>query len=261
MKEYISSKSNEKIKTVRKLSDKKYRTEYSSFVIEGHKLVSEYLDSGLMPDSVFLTGQAEEKYCSLVNKLSNVKTYVVTKELYDYISSEQAPQGILAVCQLPDRAGTITNGPSIILESVRDAGNIGTVIRTAVALGISNIVISSDCADLYNSKTIRATMGALFKANIVIDNDLISTVKKLRAEGRKVYAAMPNSESKNICDMVFRHNDCIVVGNEGNGITKELSEACDGTVTIPMTEDAESLNASVAASILMWELVRGKNDA
>ena len=257
MKEYISSKNNEKIKTVRKLADKKYRQEYGLFVIEGYKLFGDYLGGGFVPERIFVTEEAERKYSHLLSLSDKSDICVLPKDLYQHISSEQAPQGILAVCPIPDKRGRVSDGSVIMLESVRDAGNLGTVIRTAAALGIDNILISSDCADLYNTKTLRASMGAIFRANICISDDLVDSVKNLQKQGRRVYAAMPSQTAVDIRKLALAKNDCIVVGNEGHGISDELSECCDGCVTIPMVAGAESLNASIAASVLMWELVRG----
>ncbi len=261
MREYISSKSNEKIKTVRKLADKKYRFEFGLFVIEGHKLLGEYLSSGFTPTRLFVTEEAEVKYHDLISLSGKCDVCIVPKDLYLYISSEQAPQGILAVCPINRQTDKIANGAAIMLESVRDAGNLGTIIRTACALGISNVILSSDCADLYNTKTLRASMGTIFRANICISDDLMNTVKKLQNDGRRVYAAMPSKAAVDIRNAELGKKDCIIVGNEGNGITEELAECCNGCVTIPMVAGVESLNASIAASVLMWELVRGFKDA
>ncbi len=256
----ISSKSNEKIKTVRKLSDKKYRTQFSSFVIEGHKLVYDYTRAGFTPLQLFVTEEATEKYADIIDGAACAEVYVLPQELYMYISNESAPQGILAVCAIPETAGSFGKGKTVILESVRDAGNLGTVIRTAAAFGVDNVVLSSDCADIYNPKTLRAAMGGLFFANIIVCDDLCSFVKELTKSGRRVFAAMPSGTALDVRTLDIREDDCMVIGNEGKGISDELASCCTCNITIPMKGDAESLNASAAASILMWELVR-KGDA
>lgn len=258
MGEYICSKSNDKIKTVRKLADKKYRAQYGLFVIEGHKLVYEYLRCGGSPVQIFVTEQALDKYTDLVKGAAGAQVFTVPEDLYLHISTEQAPQGILALCPLPKQGGAIKEGNGIILESVRDTGNLGTVIRTAAALGIDNILLSSDCADLYNPKTLRATMGMVFCTNICISDDICKSVRDLRADCKRVFAAMPSGNAVDVRDLGLKTDDFVVVGNEGNGITAALAEACDGCVTIPMVPGVESLNASVAASVLMWELARGR---
>ncbi len=253
---YISSKSNEKIKTVKKLVDKKHRTELGLFIIEGHKLVSEFHCSGGNIARMFLTEEAEEKYSDLISDISCTELYVLPRELYEYISTEQAPQGIMAVCEIPEHQGCLKDGNVLILEALRDAGNLGTVIRTAVALGVDTLVLSSDCADLYNPKTLRATMGALFYANIVVADDICSFTKSLVKSGRKVYASMLSDDALSINAVKFSKNSCIVVGNEGNGISDKLAALCSDKIIIPMQPCAESLNASVAAAILMWELTK-----
>lgn len=256
----ISSKNNEKIKTVRKLSDKKYRLQLGLFVLEGHKLVYDYVRSGSRPVQLFVTEEALEKYGSIIDSAECEEVCVLPRELYMHISNESAPQGILAVCRVPGKTGDYRKGKTVILESVRDAGNLGTVIRTAVAFGIDNIVMSSDCADIYNPKTLRAAMGGLFFANLIVVDDLCTFVDGVCNDGRRVFAAMPAGDAVDVRDIDIRSDDCMVIGNEGNGISASLAARCTRNVTIPMRGDAESLNASAAASILMWELVRGGNN-
>lgn len=253
MYEYISSKSNDKIKAVRKLADKKYRLQFGLFVIEGYKLVYDYLRTVGVPVRIFATEVAAEKYGDV---LKAAEVYIISEDLYAHISGEKAPQGIMAVCRIPDE-GSLKEGRCLLLESVRDAGNLGTVIRTAAAFGIENIVLSADCADLYNPKTLRAAMGALFFANIFTVADIAAFVDTLRSGGRRVFATVPAEDAADIRTVAFAANDCAVIGNEGNGISDELLSHCDLSVTIPMRGQTESLNASAAASVLMWELVRG----
>ncbi len=259
MYSFISSKANEKIKLAKKLSDKKYRTLYGCFIIEGHKLVEEFLLADGTVKQLFVAEDVFDKYAKLIEQCKCTETYIIPRDLYFHISNEQSPQGIMAVCDIPKTNSVLKDGNALLLEAVRDAGNLGTVIRTAVALGIKTLVLSDDCADLYNPKTLRAAMGALFNANIVITSDMPEFIKKLVLDGRRVYASVLNESAVEINDVSFRFDDCIVVGNEGNGISKETVDECSGSVIIPMMPCSESLNASVAASILMWELIRGEN--
>ncbi len=256
MYEVIVSKSNEKIKAVRKLADKKYRAQYGLFVLEGHKLVYDYVRAGGKPVRVFVADDVKDKYGQLILDTGCEEVFVIPRDLYLYISDESAPQGIMALCPI-NGTGVFKKGTTVVLESIRDAGNLGTVIRTAVAFGVDNIVLSSDCADLYNPKTLRATMGALFFANVVVVEDILEFATAQTEKGDRVFAAMPAGDALDIRDIVFRDTDCIVIGNEGNGISDELASRCTAAVTIPMRGKTESLNASAAASVLMWELVRG----
>lgn len=252
----ISSKANERIKIAKKLSDKKYRTQFGLFIIEGHKLVAEFIRSGGNIIQLFVTDEAKEKYEGLLEELSCEERYIISRELYEYISTEQSPQGIMAVCEIPEKKGVLESGCALILESVRDTGNLGTIIRTAVALGVKTLVMSSDCADLYNPKTLRAAMGSLFYANIIICDNLSEYIKGLILDGRRVYATMLSNDAVEISKVSFDDNTCIVIGNEGNGISKNVANICTGKVIIPMQACSESLNASIAAAILMWELTK-----
>lgn len=253
----ISSKNNEKIKTVRKLADKKYRLQFGLFVLEGYKLVFDYIRSGGTPAQLFIADDALERYGSFIEDSGCEEVYILPRDLYMHISSESAPQGLLAVCHMPQSTGKYGAGKTVILESVRDAGNLGTVIRTAAAFGIENIVLSSDCADIYNPKTLRAAMGGLFFANIIVCDDLCGFVDGVRQNGCRVFAAMPSGDAVDVRNIDILGDDCMVIGNEGSGISDALAKCCTCNVTIPMRGDTESLNASAAASILMWELVRG----
>ncbi|MBQ7047973.1 MAG: RNA methyltransferase [Clostridia bacterium] len=260
MKEYVSSRNNEKIKILRKLANKKHRVEYALFLIEGHKLVGEYLNSGNVPQKLYVTEEALEKYKDMLSDVNEDLICIIPEDLYLYVSTEQAPQGIMAVCSIPKNEFVFKNGATILLESIRDAGNLGTIIRTAGALGIDNIIMSSDCADIYNPKTLRASMGAVFRANICISENIFNSVDCLKKLGKRVYAAMPSQRAVDIRNVKLSVDDVIAIGNEGNGISDELATVCDGHITIPMVEGVESLNASIAAAILMWELARGDDN-
>ena len=139
------------------------------------------------------------------------------------------------------------------LESIRDPGNLGTLIRSSVAFGVDVLVISSDCADLYNSKTLRAAMGTVFKQNIIIVDDMSTAANEMSRYSRKTYAAAwaKDAELLGRCELSTR--DCIIVGNEGHGLSQKTIDACDDKILIPMTPNAESLNAAIAASVCMWE--------
>jgi TrmH family RNA methyltransferase len=164
----------------------------------------------------------------------------------------------------------VKNGPVILLESVRDPGNVGTVIRTAAALGMAHIILSNDCADLYHPRTVRAAMGPLFSMPVTRVDDLAGTVRLLRAEGWVVNAAALDDHAERLgevdlslpaggesaCRPGVTDRICALIGNEGHGLSRAVIEACDRTVYIPMEADAESLNAGAAAALVMWEMRR-----
>ncbi|MBQ0102221.1 MAG: RNA methyltransferase [Firmicutes bacterium] len=144
--------------------------------------------------------------------------------------------------------------PKLILSSLRDPGNVGTVIRTANAFGIGELILSDDCADIYNPRTVRAAMGALFRQRISVVSDLCQCVENLKASGRKVYAAMLDRDAVSLSSLHCDAGTCFIVGNEGHGISEEVLAASSGSVFIPMEKDTESLNAATAASVFMWKL-------
>ncbi|HBL83878.1 MAG: hypothetical protein A2Y17_00185 [Clostridiales bacterium GWF2_38_85] len=254
MNEIITSRSNEKIKEVVKLQDKKSRNSSGKFLFEGIKLAEEYINKIGIPDMIYVREDVLNKY-QLIKNLPSEKITCVSTSVYDKISSEKSPQGILCVADfLPNiKNYDADNDGGIILESIRDAGNLGTMIRTAAALGIGNIYMSEDCADVYNSKTLRAAMGAIFTGNLIICCDLAAVIQNIKAKGSKVYAAMPRGDAAVLGKDSIGKNDAVVIGNEGEGISKRISEICDA-LTILMENTSESLNAATAAAIIMWEM-------
>ena len=143
---------------------------------------------------------------------------------------------------------------AMILESVRDPGNIGTIFRNAVALGVEKMIISSDCADIYSPKVVRASMGAIFKLDICVVDDLIETVENLKQDGRRVLATALDDKALVLGKDKVGADDVIVLGNEGHGMSQKLIDACSDILFIPMNENTESLNVAMASAIIMWEI-------
>ena len=267
--QYMSSKSNALIVRMAKLKDKKYRKAEGLFRFDGIKLFAEAVQNGAPIQYVFVSESASEKFKSIVEEISlEAMFYVLSDDVFLKLTDEQAPEGIITVCEnlslivksddLDFLANEIKEKSILMLESVRDVGNMGTILRTAKAFGIDAIVISSDCADLYNPKTIRAAMGALFTQRVFIVDDISSTVKALRQNGTRVFAAALEREARKLGSFELRRGDAILIGNEGHGLSKEVIDACDECVYIPMESGSESLNASIAASVCMWELYKTK---
>lgn len=257
----IESRNNPQIISVGKLSSRKYREETHTFFFEGAHLLEEYLRHGHTPHTVYVTDTAQGKYAPLLAAVPDSVLCAVSDSVFDKLSTEQAPQGILTVSDYLPTVREITHaeqtpGRILLLQSVRDNGNVGTVLRTAAALGWS-VVLSSDCADVYASKTVRATMGALFARTVYICKDLVSYLQTFREIGRRSFAAALGEQNRLLGQFPLQDDDLFAIGNEGQGVTAELLAACTGAVLIPMTDAAESLNASVAAAVIMWEGVRG----
>ena len=260
--EYISSRNNPLIVRIAKLGDKKYRDAEQIFPIEGVKLYEEMKSSGIIPTYVFAT----EQYAKLMQDLpKDVKTFIVSESVYEKISFEKSPQGIFCVIKYLDnfhKFATIYSGPILstvfCLSSVRDPGNVGTAIRTARAFGIDTVILSKDCADIYSPKVMRASMGALFNVKTLRTDDMEETVRDLQSKGYVTYAAALDSKAVKLNELSVTKSTCFVVGNEGHGLSDEIIKACGNTVYIPMTGNCESLNASIAASLLMWEVFKSR---
>ena len=269
--EIITSRNNPKVKWAASLSSKKGREEERSFIAEGEKLTFEALEAGLPVTNIFIT---ESKKCNFFERLreynnadayKNTEITVLSDSAFEKISTEKAPQGIISVIKYLDFFRDIgiiykdeffldSEERIIVLSSVRDPGNIGAVIRSAVAFGVDHIFITADSADIYNPKTVRSAMGSLFRVKITIVGDISSLIDALKSVGRRVFAAELSDNARSLGEVGLLSSDAIIIGNEGHGIAPEISVACTGSVYIPISKKTESLNASVAAAIFMWEL-------
>ncbi len=269
-REIITSRNNDLVKWAVSLSNKKSRDESASFLAEGAKLSFEALASKLPVTYVFVAESKralyDEKLCKALEDNMYAKTEVVplSDSAFLKISSEKAPQGIITVIKYLDFFKYLDiiykedfflapSERAIALSSVRDPGNLGAVIRSSVGFGVEHIILSSDSADVYNTKTVRAAMGSLFKVKITYVNDLVSFIKSAKACGRRVFSAELSDNAKSLSDMSLSKSDIFVIGNEGHGIEKSVSNECNHAVYIPISNKTESLNAAVAAAVLMWE--------
>ena len=270
IKEIISSRANETVKMFSSLQNKKGREENRLFIAEGVKLTDEAISCGLPVAYCIIS---EKRSSELIPKyreaLSNLKfcdttVMTVTDSVFEKISTEKAPQGVISVIKYLDFFDNMDiiykedffkqpYEKAVILSSVRDPSNLGAIVRSAAAFGVRRLILSEDCADIYNPKTVRSAMGSLFRINISFCSDLVGFISRCRSFGRRVLSAELNPEALRLGKGVLNQHDLVVIGNEGHGVSPEVSRVCDGAVYIPITSNAESLNASVAAAILMWE--------
>ncbi|MHB1155163.1 MAG: TrmH family RNA methyltransferase [Eubacteriales bacterium] len=268
--EFISSRQNPLIIETSKLNQKKFRDSAGLFLFEGRKLFIEAKTAAIDIQYVFVTNNYYELY---VNELLNYTVYVLSDGCFEKISCEKSPEGIICAAKHIDFLHfyiRIYNIHELFLNNkklrlflaagIQDPGNLGTIIRTAYALGVDCLITDSECADLYNAKTIRASMGALFRQYIAISDDMINTVRYLKTIGYTVYSAAPDRSALRLDNLVISHQTCFLVGNEGHGLDDSLIAESSGCVVIPMEQDAESLNASIAAGILMWEGYKQRNN-
>lgn len=273
--EIIASRQNRRIVELCKLDDRRAREKNRRFRFDGVKLLCEAIRRGVPLCELYLrVGTAEkvadrmmELYgCTLADAACPV--FGVEDELFDRISEENAPDGVICVANYIDKChkmNTIYNkedgilsdpSPVILLESVRDPLNVGAIIRSAAALGVGHLVLSADCADIYHPRTVRAAMGPLFSMPITRVDDLPEAIRALRESGRTVYAAALDEDAARLGEITPPCRSGAVIGNEGHGLSSATIAACDRAVYIPMQANTESLNAGVAAALIMWELCK-----
>lgn len=273
--EIITSRQNPLVKTVSALTEKKKRKETGCFRLDGKKLVAEAVQNGMVLSAILVREDAVTAFLPLCEKAIAAglapaeRVVTVSAFVFEKLTEEKSPEGIVAVAHMPTAlhmtatpealSGLVRREERLLLaESLRDPGNLGTVMRSCAALGIDRLILSDDCADLYSPKTVRAAMGALFRLPTVTvaAKDLPLAVVALREQGRHVYATALHREARMIGDWTIKAGDCFVIGNEGHGLSQPVIEACDACAVIPMRERSESLNAAAAAAICIWETVR-----
>lgn len=256
--EKITSKNNNIIKDTKKLfTSSKIRKESGLFPLEGARLCFDVLNSFFAVDTVLVTEELYSRYSERVDSLVEIsdRAYLITKDVADKLSDTPNPQGIFVVCKMKDSTAAINGKKLIALDNVQDPSNVGAIIRTAEALGIDGIVTFNSC-DIYNPKCLRASMGSILRMNIADVDDLEEFIIQQRSNGYMVYSTVPDANARSIKDIDFSMNTICVIGNEANGVEDNIKSASDDLITIPMLGRAESLNASVAASITMWEMLR-----
>lgn len=240
MKE-ITSINNEFIKKISKLKEKKERYKNNEFLIEGYHLVEEAIKANVL--KFVLTNNPKDRY--------NVETYLVTDEIIKKLSSTTTPQGIIGVCKINNNKELLGN-KFLVLDNVNDPGNVGTLIRSSLGFGIDTIILSNESVDIYNEKVIRATQGGIFNINIVY-GDLKKAILELKEKEVTIIGTSLQS-CVNLKEVNAFKKYAIVLGNEANGVSKEILDLTDINVRIEMKEKLESLNVAVAGSIVMYYL-------
>lgn len=254
----IESTSNDKIKTTVKVAtSSKYRKQTGLFFLEGLRLCRDAVLSGYEIESVFVSDYAAEKFSEDVAFIASASAscFIISENVEKKITQAQTPQGIFCICKkkkIPHEFNY--SGKYIALENIQDPANLGAVFRTAEALGISG-AITYCCCDVYNPKSLRSAMGSALRLPVIESNNLKDTLLNLEANGMKIYATSPDSSASDITNEDLSGGVVAVIGNEGNGVSDGIFEICR-KITIPMKGRAESLNASMAAAITMWEMMR-----
>ena len=254
----ISSKDNETIKYIKKLKDKKYRDETGEYIVEGIKLVKEAIEENSKIKHIIICEDCESDSKieqSLLYDIAKNNCLYVTKKVFQHITGVETPQGVLAVVEKNNKKEIDYNKDIIIaLDGIQDPGNLGTILRTVDSANLNQIILSNDCVDPYNPKVVRSTMGAIFRLNIIETKNLKETLEK--AQKNKFDIMVTALDTNNNIYNVEYKNKVIVIGNEANGVSKEIQDIANYKVKIPMLGRTESLNASVATGIIIYEYVR-----
>ena len=221
----ISSKDNEMIKRIKKLKEKKYREEYNEFIVEGIKMVEEAIIEKAKIKTIIICDDCKTTGCipnEIMYEIAKYDCIYVSEKVFGYITDVINPQGIMAVIQKPECAENEIDFEEenfLILDNIQDPGNIGTILRSAAAFGINRLIFSSDCADLYSQKVIRSSMGAIFKLNFDIVDNLPEALMKLKKQGKRVISTTLKDNSLKLGECLINKSDVFVIGNEGHGIS------------------------------------------
>lgn len=255
----ITSKENELVKHIKKLKDKKYRESSNQYVVEGIKLVVEAIQEKVEIKQIIICDDCEKNAViskELMYEIAKYECVYVSEKIFNYLSEVQTPQGILAVIEKNKNDIKIDYTQDIIvaLDEVQDPGNLGTILRTVDSIGLTQILLSKGTADAYNPKVIRSTMGAIFRVKIIECEDLKQTLKEIKKHKFEVIVSSLQTQDT-IYDINYKKK-AIIIGNEANGVEQEIQKMADKKIKIPMLGKTESLNASVATGIILYEYVR-----
>lgn len=268
VEEKITSPQNSKVKKIRALMKKKNRWSESKFIVEGIRGVDQLLkdisrvDTVVYSDKLLESAQGKD----LLGRISDcgVELINVSEEIFESLSDTQAPQYVMAVVNFSfEKLENVMKKDGenylILLDRIQDPGNLGTIIRTAEALGFDGILLSEGTVDIYNPKVIRSTMGAILQIPIIYYEDYRQAIEDLKSNEIKIVSSSLDTDNM-VYDVDLSRNVAIVIGNEGSGISDDIIASSDELIKIPMIGQAESLNAGIASGIIMYEVLRQRNN-
>lgn len=245
--EHITSLKNPKVAAWKALKDRKGRRESGCFLVEGRKMVEEALASAFDVETVLVQEGME-----LPDGLT-MPVYELPAHVLAAVCDTKTPQGIAAVVRMKEQSALGKH--IVVLDGVQDPGNVGTIIRTADAAGLDGVLLSTQCADVFSPKVLRATMGSIFRMNLRTTDDLPGELTKLREKGYSILSSQLDGtafyERQGVAERF-----ALIIGNEGNGVSEQVQQTATHRVRLPMRGGAESLNAAIAAAIMMYELMR-----
>ncbi|MFY9285220.1 MAG: TrmH family RNA methyltransferase [Tissierellaceae bacterium] len=259
----ISSSNNPLIKEIKGLNKKRNRWKSKLFIIEGVKIVEEAINSEIKIRKILFSNSFLESKEGLIfyeNVKNTYDTLRLKDNLFKDLSDTENPQGIMALCEFHLRdlteIGALDNPSILFLDAIQDPGNLGTIIRSADAFDIDGIILGEGCVDPYNLKVVRSTMGSILRLPLYIRDDSLETLMTLKQDGFEIMVT--SLDGSPIYDIDFKKKFVAVIGNEAKGVNPKILDLADKYIKIPMPGKAESLNAGVAASILMYETMRNR---
>lgn len=267
----ISSRDNPRIKRLSKLiSSRKARSEEKEFVIEGLRgcvdaVRSDLIEHRLKMTAIYSVPEAFDAVRNSIgpdifNRIPEDKLFEITRDVAEKVGDAETSQGIFVTAKCVDKSFSADilkkDGRYLVLDELQDPGNLGTMLRTADAVGVDGVVLTGHCVDIYNPKTVRSAVGSLPRVDVFIDNDRKSVIEAFNDNGFKTAAAVV-SEGEDILGFDFSGGCAVVIGNEGRGLSDECRALCSHKVSIRMKGNIDSLNAATAAAILLWEMTRG----
>lgn len=257
--ETITSRQNKIVREAAALSSGEERRARREFLCEGARLCQDAARSGVEILRCFFTEDARRRYAPYVEEMAAAsgESYLVADHVAQLLSSTKSSQGVFCQCRWPEPGHHLEEPFALVLEDLQDPGNLGTVLRTAEALGYRKAYLLGECCDPLSPKTLRASMGAVFRVELAREPSREALCGALKDAGYTLLATVPDSAALPVTKLEFSQGKwAVFIGNEGNGLTPETIGLCHRRVTIPMRGRAESLNASAAATILLWEMAR-----
>lgn len=254
----ITSTSNDKVKDVKKLiKSVSYRRETGLYVVEGIRMFRE-IPVGDIVETYVSQGAYPKLKDDILGCISEDEITFVADHVFASMSDTNSPQGVMAIVKSKKPAFTDiakgTNDFVLIIERLQDPGNLGTIIRTAEGAGATGIILSSDCVDVYNPKVIRSTMGSVFRVPIYVSSDLLNDIGRLKEHGVVIFGA--HLSGNEFYDESYENSVGFLIGNEGNGLSSEISATADKLIKIPMCGKVESLNAATSVAVIAYEVLR-----
>lgn len=253
----ITSKENELVKHIRKLREKKYRDIAGEFIVEGNKMIEEAVRENAKIKMIVVCEELNQNPIpkEILYKIAKEKIIYVSNNVFKVLTDVNTPQGILAVIEKNNNIQIdFSKELYLILDNIQDPGNMGTILRTADSIALTQIIVPKGSADCYNPKVVRSTMGAIFRVNVIEVENLEKTIKELKKHKIQILATDLKTEYS-IYDVNYKKS-AIVIGNEGNGVSKEVLDLADKRIKIPMPGKAESLNAAVATGIILYNAIK-----